>query len=403
MLEFVTGDMFERPADIRVNTVNCEGVMGAGVALAFKRRYPEMFRDYQAACRDGRLAPGRIHVWRSLSGEWVINFPTKRHWRDGSRYEDIETGLKSLREYLAHQGAVRVSLPALGCGHGGLDWSRVSSMIREELDGLEAKIEVYEPSASRRAGASVKSELTADELVKLQVAGFESHRFSESDSEFGQTILLRGSADVLQSRWVALTASRMIGERERDALGAIAKQMGRADGTVTIAFIHGSRDADNLARIFLSEGVRVVSITPFGVLSRKTLPLINSDGQQTFISVAPPAAPWSRAIFAQSMNLLHANASALLVSDPDPSWLNQRAASAWVKKQVYYVRYGSSGEDSLAALRQIGARPIGRRSDTGEPNVTELIGCSPPALPLDSRSTSKTNTQFEFALDSLSE
>ena len=133
MLEFVQGDIFEAPADIRVNTVNCVGVMGAGVALAFKQRYPEMFRDYQRDCRNGHVRPGTMHVWKSLSGDWIINFPTKRDWREPSRYEDIDAGLDDLRGYLNWVGPVTVALPALGCGHGGLDWKRVSGMIREKL------------------------------------------------------------------------------------------------------------------------------------------------------------------------------------------------------------------------------------------------------------------------------
>ncbi len=97
MLRFVTGDIFDTPADIRVNTVNCVGVMGAGLALAFKDRYPQMFKEYQRACSNNTLAPGKLHVWKSLSGDWIINFPTKRHWRQKSRYDDIEAGLVALR------------------------------------------------------------------------------------------------------------------------------------------------------------------------------------------------------------------------------------------------------------------------------------------------------------------
>jgi len=140
--------MFATPADIRVNAVNCVGSMGAGVALAFKRRYPEMFKSYQRACREGQLKPGSLHVWKTSSGEWVINFPTKRHWRNPSRYDDIESGLDSLRDYLRSLGDVTVALPALGCGYGGLDWERVSRMIADKLAGLEARILVFKPLAA---------------------------------------------------------------------------------------------------------------------------------------------------------------------------------------------------------------------------------------------------------------
>ena len=149
MLEFTQGDIFATPANIRINPVNCVGVMGAGVALAFKQRYPAMFQAYQQACTAGEVRPGHLHVWRS---PWIINFPTKRHWRDPSRYEDIATGLDALRAYLAPLGRVTVALPALGCGRGGLEWSRVCGLIQAQLQDLPATILVYAPLDSEQAG-----------------------------------------------------------------------------------------------------------------------------------------------------------------------------------------------------------------------------------------------------------
>lgn len=155
MIEFVEGDLFDTDADIRVNTVNCVGVMGKGAALGFKTRYPEMFKAYQADCRAGLVQPGRMHVWKSLLGHWIVNFPTKRDWRDPSRYEYVETGLAALRLYLQDLGPVSVALPALGCANGGLDWGKVSAMIERDLGGLEARILAFPPSASLRAGQTV--------------------------------------------------------------------------------------------------------------------------------------------------------------------------------------------------------------------------------------------------------
>jgi len=148
-LRFTTGDMFSTPAEILINTVNCLGVMGAGVALKFKQRYPRMFDEYRRKCASGEIRPGELHIWQSLNGERVVNFPTKRDWRDNSRYEDIEAGLLALKRFLAGQGPVRVVIPALGCGNGGLDWSIVSAMISEHLQGLDCQIIVFEPSRSR--------------------------------------------------------------------------------------------------------------------------------------------------------------------------------------------------------------------------------------------------------------
>lgn len=152
-LHFATGNMFDVPADIRINTVNCVGVMGAGVALAFKRRYPLMFAEYQTKCRAHEIRPGQIHVWQSPNGERIVNFPTKRDWRENSRYEDIEAGLIALNTFLADQGPVRVTLPALGCGHGRLNWTVVSAMITKHLRGLDAQITVFQPAASRTIAA----------------------------------------------------------------------------------------------------------------------------------------------------------------------------------------------------------------------------------------------------------
>lgn len=147
MIHYVSGNCFDRAADVRVNTVNCVGAIGKGSALEFKQRYPAMFADYARACRRGEVAPGRLHTYRVEC--LIVNFPTKRHWRDPSRYEDIDAGLDALRDLLAPLGRVHVTLPALGCGNGGLDWSIVSRMVDIALGALCAEIFVYQPQDSR--------------------------------------------------------------------------------------------------------------------------------------------------------------------------------------------------------------------------------------------------------------
>jgi O-acetyl-ADP-ribose deacetylase (regulator of RNase III) len=148
-IRFTTSNMFNIPAEIRINTVNCVGVMGAGIALQFKKLYPRMFEEYRRKCVAGEIRPGELHIWQSLNGERIVNFPTKRDWRNDSRYEDIESGLLALKRFLASQGPVRVTIPALGCGNGGLNWSVVSAMISKHLQGLDCQIIVFQPSRSR--------------------------------------------------------------------------------------------------------------------------------------------------------------------------------------------------------------------------------------------------------------
>ncbi|EPB3885882.1 macro domain-containing protein [Escherichia coli] len=161
MIEFVSGDFFEFDADIMVNTVNCVGVMGAGVALAFKKRYPEMFENYVEQCRSGIVRPGSPSVWVQkdiISKEIeIVNFPTKDHWKKPSEYHYIESGLNWLSDYLENKSGKIVTLPALGCGHGGLDWGRVRSMINNKLKSSPAHIFVFEPYDSVKAGRSKSS------------------------------------------------------------------------------------------------------------------------------------------------------------------------------------------------------------------------------------------------------
>ena len=146
MLKFIKGDLFGVPADIRVNTVNCVGIMGKGIALEFKKRYPEMFTNYRKACRDGSLVPGKLWMWiDDATGDAIVNFPTKLHWRDDSRYEYIQNGLVVLERFLFARPDLSVVMPALGCGNGNLEWARVSEMIRKILGSLDNDITVIEP------------------------------------------------------------------------------------------------------------------------------------------------------------------------------------------------------------------------------------------------------------------
>lgn len=140
MIELVHGNLLEADVEALVNTVNTEGVMGKGVALQFKKAFPEMFEAYREACRRGEIEPGRMHVYERrdmLGPRYIINFPTKRHWRQPSRLEDIASGLKALVEQIRSRRIRSVALPPLGCGSGGLEWGKVFPLIQAALDPLE--------------------------------------------------------------------------------------------------------------------------------------------------------------------------------------------------------------------------------------------------------------------------
>lgn len=137
-VQLTNGNMFDIDADILINTVNCVGVMGCGVALAFKNKYPKMFVEYRNCCNRHEIVPGVLWVYQADDQKTIINFPTKNHWKNSSEYSYIKYGLIELREFLVGcaEGSI-VAIPALGCGHGGLDWTLVLSMIQKELANID--------------------------------------------------------------------------------------------------------------------------------------------------------------------------------------------------------------------------------------------------------------------------
>jgi O-acetyl-ADP-ribose deacetylase (regulator of RNase III) len=149
MIRYTTGDLLASHAEALVNAVNCAGRMGRGIALQFRKRYPAMAEAYAAACARGEVVPGRMFTVETgaLTGpRIVVNFPTKRHWREPSLMEDVEAGLPALAEEIRARGIRSIAVPALGCGTGGLDWAAVKPRIAAALGGLEGvQVVVYEP------------------------------------------------------------------------------------------------------------------------------------------------------------------------------------------------------------------------------------------------------------------
>ncbi len=149
MIEFKKGNILDDDAEALVNTVNCVGFMGRGIALEFKRAFPDNFKAYEAACKRQEVEPGRMFVFETgklTNPHFIINFPTKRHWRGSSRIGDIESGLRALVEELRNRKIQTVAIPPLGSGLGGLHWPDVRSRIVKALEAVpEVQVTVYEP------------------------------------------------------------------------------------------------------------------------------------------------------------------------------------------------------------------------------------------------------------------
>jgi O-acetyl-ADP-ribose deacetylase (regulator of RNase III) len=152
MIEFKTGDILTAEADALVNTVNCVGVMGRGVALQFKKAYPDNFKAYAKACAREDVQPGRMFVYETgqLTGpRFIINFPTKRHWKGASRFADIEAGLSALVAEIKARGIQSIAIPPLGSGLGGLNWPDVRAAIERALAPLSnLSVTVFEPNGT---------------------------------------------------------------------------------------------------------------------------------------------------------------------------------------------------------------------------------------------------------------
>lgn len=161
MIEYQHGNILHADVEAIVNTVNCVGVMGRGIALQFRKEFPDNFTAYKSACDRNELHPGRMFVFdlNALQNpRFVVNFPTKRHWKGKSRIEDINAGLKALIEEVTARGIRSIAIPPLGCGLGGLNWAEVRPLIDAAFRQLpEVTVLVFEPSGAPAAAEMAKT------------------------------------------------------------------------------------------------------------------------------------------------------------------------------------------------------------------------------------------------------
>ncbi len=183
MIVLTKGNVIEADAEALVNTVNSDGFMGKGIALQFKQAYPENFRVYERACRAGEVEPGRMLVFPAnslVNPKYIINFPTKRHWREKSRIEYIRSGLRALIEETRRLQIGSIAVPPLGCGLGGLDWREVRPMIERAFMELpHVRVTLFEPTGPPAAKAMpVRTRRPKLTLARALLVSL-MHRYSE--------------------------------------------------------------------------------------------------------------------------------------------------------------------------------------------------------------------------------
>lgn len=145
MVKVLVGDLFDSEVQTLVNTVNCVGIMGKGIALEFKKRFPKMFKDYENLCKQGEVKLGQPYLYTQMFGKWILNFPTKDHWRSVTKLQDIINGLDYLKKHYKEWGIKSLAVPPLGCGYGQLEWRVVGPTIYRYMKQLDIPVELYAP------------------------------------------------------------------------------------------------------------------------------------------------------------------------------------------------------------------------------------------------------------------
>ena len=254
------GNILESRAQAIVNTVNCVGVMGKGLALQFKRAYPENFRAYRLACDSGSVQLGSMFVFatNSLDGpQWIINFPTKNHWRNPSQLEYIRSGLQDLTRVIRDLGITSIAIPPLGAGNGGLNWSEVKPIIEESLSKLDhLDVELYSPSATKFPLQGLDIPMTwGREVINRLTVGYLNQRVqsdpwvqanSITELEIQKIVYF---ADRLEPQ-LALSYSRGIYGPYSDKLRAVLSAM---EGTYLEGIGDGTSLVTNLEPILVTE------------------------------------------------------------------------------------------------------------------------------------------------------
>lgn len=215
MLIYRRSSLLESPAQTLVNTVNCVGVMGKGLALEFKSREPAMFSRYKEICTKGDLQPGRLWLWRGVDN-WILNFPTKVHWRQPSRLEWIEAGLQKFVETYETLKIRDISFPRLGCGNGNLDWEEVRPVMEHYL--RRVRIPVYVHDFQKDIGIPEHLEAIADQAAEHVACGIDFESFVNglrTVSSIGGDALVDISSNAAFRAWVDDSQALHVQERDQ--------------------------------------------------------------------------------------------------------------------------------------------------------------------------------------------
>lgn len=376
MIQFVKGNFFDYKADIRVNTVNCVGVMGAGVALQFKNRYPDMYAEYAKECRLGHVQIGIPHVWSTneifnSDKTTIINFPTKNDWKKPSEYIFIEKGLKWFRDYLIDHPRKIITLPALGCGHGGLDWSVVKEMIVSYLGNIEATILVFEPSSSSETELpnEILMSLNKEKIIRLypNENNYPSRLKGKSETE----LFIKGDRNIFKNKVISIIVDTKALDREKIAIQKCIDTL--PNNFVYILGFNGSFEID-VVKLALQRRLRVAIVLPYGILQlkiRKDLIAFWDESLITLISLSQPKQSWNINESFKALKFRIKSSDAVLLTNFNPQPLT-KLQNELISDQtpIFYINYGENNDEFYDKLH---AHRIGIKRESLLPNLEPIF------------------------------
>lgn len=376
MIEYVKGNFFDFDADIRVNTVNCVGVMGAGAALQFKQKFPKMYEEYVKECNAERVQIGEPHVWKetdmfNTKPLTIINFPTKKHWKNPSEYDFVEKGLKWLKSYLIDKTNKTITLPALGCGHGGLDWNIVKKQIEQYLGELDAHILVFEPASSMTNDITpADAELLKAENVKVLYPNDNAYP-SAIKGKAAHDIYIKGDINIFSNKLLSVVMDSKADDKEKLALSNCIQFFPTSNIVYVLGF-NSSYEID-VVKVFLEKRVKVLLIIPYGILElkiRKDLKAIWDETLITIISLSHPRQSWKIHESIKTLKFRFAISDAILFSLLNTNKLKSFEVDLKnTNTPLFYINYWGTESNFYS---NISARGLGRSKNTAQPNLLPL-------------------------------
>lgn len=374
MIKSTTGNFFDVEATIRVNTVNCYGAMGAGVALQFKNMFPTMFNEYKQLCRNNEIEIGKLHIWKSddiFSNLTIINFPTKDHWKDPSLYEYVEKGLNALRDYLLTISPQVITLPALGCGHGGLDWEIVKPMIYDKLDSLNHEILLFEPESSQNIPL-INNEILSNKNINILSPG--DNKFPlELKGKTSKNIFFSGNINLLNSKIINIVSSKNSTEKEKYVLYDILSELKHFGKEYSI-LLRGDKSYEiDIINYLLTNNFKTIVNPSKGLLNfkiRKDIKSLINDGNfLVYNSISNPSENWSinnfSSNFKESINI----AETTILNISDSIELLKILKSTKSSKKMFYINYFVNQIERISSNT---AEKIGKSLE-GKPNIKKIL------------------------------